>query len=131
MPFFRNSKMALFNPFMWFDLFGPIWSAMIVSLCDFIQNMSQAPSKCLSKWIKMDKWDYLKKPSEELKKPWASYESLEGLECWIGSWYFFGHLKFCADSLCVFGWGRSRSYPWFMYIHTNAKGRKPADFSEE
>jgi hypothetical protein len=30
--------------------------------------MSQAPSKCLSKGIKVDKWDYLKNPSHELKK---------------------------------------------------------------
>ena len=28
---------------------------MQVSFSDFIQNMSQAPSKCLSKWIKVDK----------------------------------------------------------------------------
>ena len=32
---------------------------------DFIQNMSQALSKCLSKWIKVDKWDYLKKDLQE------------------------------------------------------------------
>ena len=31
---------------------------MKVLFCDFIQNLSQAPSKCLSKWIKVDKWDY-------------------------------------------------------------------------
>ena len=30
--------------------------------------MSQAPSKCLSKWIKVVKWDYLKNPSLEFKK---------------------------------------------------------------
>ena len=43
--------------------FGPnafIWTAKKVPFRDFIQNMSQAPSKCLSKWIKVDKWDYLK-----------------------------------------------------------------------
>ena len=50
--------------------FGPnafIWSTMKVPFCDFIQNLSQAPSKCLSKWIKVDKWDYFKNPSQELK----------------------------------------------------------------
>ena len=36
-----------------------IWSAK-VSFQYFIQNVSQALSKCLSKWIKVDKWDYLK-----------------------------------------------------------------------
>ena len=51
-------------------IFGPnafIWSAKKVPFRDFIQNMSQALSKCLSKWIKVDKWDYLKNPSHELK----------------------------------------------------------------
>ena len=43
------------------------WSASKVPFRDFIQNMSQAPSKCLSKWIKVDKWDYLKNPSHKLK----------------------------------------------------------------
>ena len=41
--------------------FGPIdfiWGAIKVPFFDFIQKMSQAPSKCLSKWIKVDKWDY-------------------------------------------------------------------------
>ena len=35
--------------------------------CDFIQNLSQAPSKCLSKWRKVDKWDYFTNPSQEFK----------------------------------------------------------------
>jgi hypothetical protein len=39
-----------------------------VPFWDFIQNVSQAPSKCLSKWIKVDEWDYLKNPSQEFKK---------------------------------------------------------------
>ena len=38
-----------------------------VPLWDFIQNMSQALSKCLSMCIKVDKWDYLINPSHELK----------------------------------------------------------------
>ena len=36
-------------------------------LCDIIQNVSQAPFKCLSKWIKVDKWDYFANPSQEFK----------------------------------------------------------------
>ena len=32
---------------------------------DFIQNMSQALSKCLS--IEVDKWDHLKNPSQKTK----------------------------------------------------------------
>ena len=31
-------------------------------------HISQAPSKCLSKWIEVDRWDCLKNPSHELKK---------------------------------------------------------------
>ena len=63
-------------------LFSPAWNLEIVlgqmplfevlRKChlsrDFIQKMSQALSKCLSKWIKVDKWDYLKNTSDELKK---------------------------------------------------------------
>ena len=59
--------MVLFNPCM---KFGPntfICSAWKVPFNDFIKNKFQAPSKCLSKWIKMDKWDYLKNPSQELQ----------------------------------------------------------------
>ena len=33
-----------------------------------IQKLSQAPFKCLSKWIKGDKWDCFKNFSQELKK---------------------------------------------------------------
>ena len=65
-----------------------IWSATKVSLPDFIHNMSEAPSKCLSMWIKTDKWDNLKKLLEGIEKyifVLALYESLQGLECWIKS----------------------------------------------
>ena len=54
--------------------------------------MSQALSKCLSKWIKVDKWDYFKSPSHELKKNifvLGSYESLERLEGKTGEAPFF------------------------------------------
>jgi hypothetical protein len=44
--------MALFNPCMKFEILGgQILSAMKVSFCDFIQNLSQAPFKNLTKWI--------------------------------------------------------------------------------
>ena len=59
----KNAKMAHFNRWMKFDFFGPnvfIWSAMKVSFCDFVQNLSQTPSQ-------VDKWDYFKNHSQELK----------------------------------------------------------------
>ena len=34
--------------------------------CDFIQNLF--PPKSLSMWIKGDKWDYFKNPTQKLKK---------------------------------------------------------------
>ena len=45
------------------NFFGPndyIWSAKKVLFRDFIQKMSQTPSMCLRKWIKVDRWDHLK-----------------------------------------------------------------------
>ena len=55
---------------------------MKVPFMDFIKNMSQALSMCLSKSIKVDKWNYLKNSLSELKKHFVkgSYESLEKLE---------------------------------------------------
>ena len=53
---------------------------MKVLLSDFIQNMSQAPSKFWSIWIETDKWDDLKKLLVEFKKNLfvlSSYESLK------------------------------------------------------
>ena len=41
---------------------------MEVPFWDIIQNLSQALSKYLSKWIKGDKWDCFKNFSQELKK---------------------------------------------------------------
>ena len=59
---------------------------MKVPFCDFIQNMSQAPSMPISMWIKMNKWNYLKNPSQEFKK---SYEYLKRLEGKIKKGLFF------------------------------------------
>ena len=46
-------------------------------LSDFIRNMSQALSKCKSRWIKVDKWDYFKNASQELKNSFCFYEKLK------------------------------------------------------
>ena len=46
--------------------FGPnhfFGSALKVPLSEIIQNMSQAPSKCLKQWINVDKLDYFKNAS--------------------------------------------------------------------
>ena len=43
-------------------IFGPnyfFWSALKVPPSDFIQNMSQAPSKCFKQRIEVDKWYYI------------------------------------------------------------------------
>ena len=43
-------------------------------------DMSQAPSKCLSMWIKMNKGDNLKKPSMELKKIFLFWHCMNPLK---------------------------------------------------
>ena len=40
-----------------------IWSAMKVPFCDFVQNVPQTLFMCISMWIKVNKWNYLKTPS--------------------------------------------------------------------
>ena len=57
--------------------FTPIWFFLIkwlhlkqcesAILCFFLQNVSQAPSMCISTWIKVNKWNYLKNPTQEFK----------------------------------------------------------------
>ena len=67
----KIAKMAIFDPCMEFEFFGPndfIWGAMKVPFSDFIQNVSQALSMCISMWIKVNEWNYLKNLSQELKK---------------------------------------------------------------
>ena len=55
----KNSQNCTFSPMHENQkFFGPnafIWSAKKVPFCDFIQNMSLAPSMCLCMWIKVDK----------------------------------------------------------------------------
>ena len=53
--------------------------------------MSLALSKCLSKCIKVEKWDYLKNPLRRLENLFVqgSYESLERLEGKTGEGPFF------------------------------------------
>ena len=55
-------------------------SAMKVPFNDFIQNMSQAPSKCLSEPKSRDKFDYLKNPSKDFNFFYGSYKFLAILE---------------------------------------------------
>ena len=61
------------GPFWFFG--GPndfIWSALKVWFSDFIQNLSQAPSKCLSEHKSGYKLDYLKNPSRDFKNHFCS-----------------------------------------------------------
>ena len=86
-PILENCPNGTFQPLhgIW-KLFGPkafIWSAKKVPFWDFFQNVSQAPFKCLSKWIKVYQWNYLKKSLARIncglfRVP--TYESLERLE---------------------------------------------------
>ena len=51
-------------------ILGPnyfFWSALKVPSRDFIQNMSQAPSKFLKQWIKVDKLDYFNFRPQEME----------------------------------------------------------------
>ena len=70
-PILKNCRNGTFLPVdeIW-NFWGTndfIWSAMKVPFCDFIQNLPQAPSICISMWIKVNKWNYLKNPSQESK----------------------------------------------------------------
>ena len=70
-PFLKNCQNGTFWSVhgIW-NFFGPndfIWSAWKVPFYDFIQNVSQAPSMCISMWIKVNKWNYLINPSQESK----------------------------------------------------------------
>jgi hypothetical protein len=55
---------------------------MKVPFCDFTQNVSQALSMCISMWIKVNKWNYLKIPHRNPKILFVlgSYEYFERLE---------------------------------------------------
>ena len=70
-PFLKNCQNSTFWSVhgIW-KFFGPndfIWSAWKVPFYDFIQNVFQAPSMCISMWIRVNKWNYLKNPSRESK----------------------------------------------------------------
>ena len=83
---FRSSSSHVFtisestNFFTKFSLFfigtlskNNFWNpALKVWSSDFIQNLSQAPSKCLSKHKSEDKLDYLKNPSQNFKNYFCS-----------------------------------------------------------
>ena len=94
-PILKNCQNGIFLPmaeiliFFWPNDF--IWSAMKVLFHDFIQNVSQAPSMCISMWIKVNKCNYLKNPSLEFKNSFFldSYEYPERLEDKIRKCLFF------------------------------------------
>ena len=60
-----------------------IWCAMKVPFCDLFQNVYQAPSMCISMWIKVNN------RNEKILFVLGSYEYLERLEGKIGEWLFF------------------------------------------
>ena len=59
--------MALFKPCMKYEFFGPktFVNGKKVPFWDFNQNV---PCPSASKWIKVNKWDYLKNAPQESKK---------------------------------------------------------------
>ena len=61
--------MAVFNPCMKFEIFfGQMPSFEVLWMCHYvILSKSQAPSKCLFKWIKVDKYYYLKNRPHNFK----------------------------------------------------------------
>ena len=72
-PISKIAKMALFYQWMKFEIFlGQMTSSEVLWIlnmpfCDFIQNLSQAQSMCISMWIIVNKYNYLKNPSQEFK----------------------------------------------------------------
>ena len=62
-PSLKNCQNGIFSPVhviqIFFEPNYSFWSALKVPPSDFIQNMSQAPSKCLKQQIKVDKLDFL------------------------------------------------------------------------
>ena len=67
----KNCQNGTFLPlhglWIFFEPNDFIWSALKVWFSDFIQNLFQAPSKCLSKHKSGDKMDYLKNPLQNFK----------------------------------------------------------------
>ena len=79
------SKMALLNACMKFEIFGPkpfFWSNMKMEIRKNIHNMSQGLPNQGFMQEKVQKGDFLKKPSRELKNYFVlgSCESLKRLE---------------------------------------------------
>ena len=91
-PSWKIAKMALFKLCMKFDFLGPncfIWCAMKSAFSEFIQNLSWSSSKCLFKWIKVDKLDCFKK--------------------WSWHWFFF-HFGFLSSKT----W--RQNYRWYIFL---------------
>ena len=79
--------------------FGPnyfVWSALKVPPSDFIQNMSQAPSKCLKQRIKVDKTHH---SIWKLLFVLGADEYLERLEGKIRECLFF-YIKYSKITVC-------------------------------
>ena len=94
-PILKNCQNGTFLPVdeIW-NFFGPndfIWSAMKVPFNDFIQNVSQAPSMCISMWIKWINGIISKIPHRNSKIlfVWGSDEYLERQEGKIRKCLFF------------------------------------------
>ena len=79
--------------------------------CTYLCSMSQALSKCLSKWIKVDKWNYLKNPLWELKK----YFCLGFLEGKLERAHF---LKLRFDRMTVWLQRCQSSLFFIAYVHS-------------
>ena len=75
---------------------------MKVPFCDFTQNVSQALSMCISMWIKVNKWNYLKIPHRNPKILFVlgSYEYFERLKEKLESAYPF-MLKYSKITVCM------------------------------
>ena len=100
----KNCQNGTFEPLheIWKSFWPKSFSSSIMKMAirKNIHKMSQGPPNPGFMQAKVQKGDFLKKLSLELKKKKIGfYQSLEGLECYIRSGYFFGNLKTCTDSV--------------------------------
>ena len=74
------------------------WSNKKMAIRKNIHNISQGPS---NPEFMQEKGDFLNKPCRKLFVCFVlgSYESLESLDRWMRSGYFFCHLKTCTGSV--------------------------------
>ena len=103
------AKMSLFNPCIKFDFFL-FQITYFESLSDFIKNMYPAPSKCLNKWIKVDKLDYFE---------WELCLILS-IKPKCNNWVFFWFPSLILASLicqrrCVYRISSYTIHPWIVF----------------